>query len=312
MKELRDRLTDVLVGLEACIEFPTEDLDANSTESIGASLYQAIASLECLIQLARRRAHCLEGIRTPICGKRNVGKSSLLNALLGKDRALVTPYPGTTRDTIEEDTLVEGVLLHLIDTAGLGESVDSVEQLGHRRTSEAIQESELVLFVVDASCALEDEDMQAFDLLNEHFAEKVSERTLIVANKIDLVTEDDRKSKTLSEIQGRFPSLSVVSASALTGEGIEALGGMLASLGKRNELDFDRSEVGVYARQKALLTKAKESVQQALETLWEPFSRPELAVEDVRCALEALEELDGVRVCPDVLEAIFSRFCIGK
>jgi len=314
MEYLREQLSDVLVRLEAALDFPTEDIETDELST--GSLKDVSTALLSLLDQARERVHHKEGLRTPICGKRNVGKSSLLNRLLGHDRALVTPHPGTTRDTVEEDTVLGGMLLHLVDTAGIGESVDPVEQLGLQRSGEAIRQAEIVLFVVDASRPIDGDDKRVFELLRERFGDDLPGRVLLVANKIDLL-EVEAKSPSIPPFQAgvfhdHFPSLGPLFVSALTGEGMESLCERLALMATESESSSDRTGVGVNARQKNLLSHASESVQRAIDRQEEAEPRPELAVEDIRSALASLEELDGVKVCPDVLAEIFSRFCIGK
>jgi len=329
MQRVREKLSDILVRLEATIDFPTEDIETDGR--LEESLEEVSATLASLMDRARERLHHIEGLRTPICGKRNVGKSSLLNRLLGQDRALVTPHPGTTRDTVEEDAVLGEMLIHLVDTAGIGESVDPVEQLGLQRSGEAISQSEIVLFVVDVSQEIDEDDKRVFELLRERFGDDLPDRVLLVANKVDLL-EDKANPPSIPPCQGgcpnllpplirgdqggifrkEFPHLETLFISAKTGEGMESLCERLASVAAKSESASDKSGVGVNARQKSLLSRAQQSVRQSIDRLKECEPRPELSAEDIRSALDALEELDGVKVCPDVLAEIFSRFCIGK
>lgn len=305
MARLREKLSDLLIRLEANIDFPPEDVGGQSPSQLANMLKQVQADLDEILRQARQRIHHLEGLRTPICGKRNVGKSSLLNRLLGQERALVTSIPGTTRDTIEEDAILDGELLHLVDTAGVGDSVDPVEVLGLQRTSEAIEESELVLFVVDLSGSLDDDDRKVHQLLRKHLGDGCFQRVLLIGNKLD-------KNSNGWSPEEQFPGLESIKVSALTGEGIDELVKKISAIAKKEEGEIDNPGVHIRTRQIHLISAAMENVQKALENLFCPIDRSELAVEDIRAALENLEDFDGVRVSPDVLEAIFSRFCIGK
>ncbi|HNT36638.1 MAG TPA: 50S ribosome-binding GTPase, partial [bacterium] len=304
--------SNVLVQLEAAIDFPTEELDADASNTLTEKLQDAFSSLSDLLSQARIRVNQLEGLRTPICGKRNVGKSSLLNRLLGRDRALVTPYPGTTRDTVEEDTVLEGVLLHLSDTAGIGETEDPVELLGLQRTNEAIQDADIILFIVDISEPISREDHQVFALIKEHFPKHLDERVLLLANKVDRLRDSDTRDAVLDSLRREFEPLSPLSISALTGEGINTLCQRLAGIAHHEQSEVERSAAGARVRQRILLHEAVEAITRAIPLTHPPQDNPELAVIEIRTALNALEQLDGVNVCPDVLESIFSRFCIGK
>lgn len=312
VKSIRDNLEDILVQLEASIDFPSEDLESESSGVLSTKLQDTSRLLEQLFLQSRIRVNQLEGLRTPICGKRNVGKSSLLNRLLGRDRALVTPHPGTTRDTVEEDAVLEGVLLHLSDTAGIGETEDPVELLGLQRTNEAIQDADIILFVVDISEPISREDYQVFSLIKEHFPRRFDERVLLLANKMDCLGSEDERNSTLDSLRQQFASLTPLLISALTGEGINTLCRRLAAIAHHEQAEVERPGASTHASQRILLREAAEAVTRALPLIQPPQDNPELAVVEIRTALDCLEELDGVKVCPDVLESIFSRFCIGK
>ena len=308
MGKVRVLLENASVQLETSLDFPTEDTELDDLSQIFSLLEEASQYLAELLQLARERIQHLHGLRNVICGKRKVGKSSLLNRLLGRDRALVTEYPGTTRDTVEEDAVLEGVLLHLVDTAGIGKSDDPVERLGLQRTAEAVQEADLALFVVDTSQEPDSDDQNVYELLKHQLGEDLSKRVILVANKVDLV----RHETAPGMIEDQFPGLEMIPTSALTGQGLDVLRHRLASHAQASGPIDEASYAGVHGRQKVLLVNAAKDIESAMLVLKKQGSRPELAAEDLKTAIQRLEELDGVRICPDLLNAIFSRFCIGK
>jgi tRNA modification GTPase len=298
--ELRGHLLDILAMLEAAIDFPDEDLEILAGEHLAARFRQQVQDpITQLLEHYEDGRILREGLAVIIAGKPNVGKSSLLNKLLRSNRALVTPVPGTTRDVIEESFSLRGIPLRLMDTAGLRQAEELVEKLGMEFTRERLAQADLVLFLLDRNTPLAPEDLQIYkDIGNKP--------RLLVLNKVDLEAHPD-----FATIRDRFPEETIVETSALYGDGMEELKDaiFLSILGGR--LDTETSVVAPNLRHKLCLERSLEAVNRGLELL-DGQSSPELIAFEVQEALAHLGEIVGVTTTEDLLDQIFSRFCIGK
>jgi len=286
----RDRLLEILAHLEAWIDFPEEDIDPLTGTRLCAGVQQVLASVDALLATADQGRILREGVRTVIFGQPNVGKSSLLNRLLGCDRAIVSDLPGTTRDTIEESINLLGIPLRLVDTAGMREAANPVEADGIQRTTRQIEAADILLEVADAGSP-----RPAAAVLPPGAAQH-----LLVLNKIDL---------------GEHPSWAGVAAvrlSCLTGEGFDTLANTIRDALHFSEVDWGEHAVAINARHQASLLAARAGLTAALDVLGDPARHPELAAIDLREALDALGEIPGRVDTEDLLGVIFSRFCIGK
>ena len=292
-----DGLVDLSAHFHAVLDYPDEDIDPFRAATIRSALDKALGETAALLATYDRGRQLTAGVPTAILGKPNAGKSSLLNALVGYDRAIVTQAPGTTRDTIEARASVGGVLLNLTDTAGLRQTGDEAERLGVARSRAAAETARLVLLVLDGSGSLTPEDREAMALAQEAPA------CICLVNKADLPQALD-----LEELRKTFPHLCPVSAK--DGTGLEALGSLVASL-------FPAGAGGVgealltNARQAEAVTRARESLDRASRGL-EDGLPPDLLLSDVEEALEALGEVTGTTVREDITARIFQRFCVGK
>ncbi len=298
--ELRSHLLDTLAMVEAAIDFPDEDLEILEKEDLATSILQQVRNpITRLLGQYEDGRILREGLAVIIAGKPNVGKSSLLNNLLRSTRALVTPVPGTTRDVIEESLSLRGIPLRLVDTAGLRQADDLVEQLGMEFTRERLARADLVLLVLDRSGPLTSEDLQIYDDID-------TKTRLIILNKIDLDPHPD-----FATISDRFPEDTVVEISALHGDGMEQLKDAVfhTILGRR--LDTESSAVAPNLRHKLCLERSLEAVNRALELL-DAQSSAEIIALEVQEALAHLGEIIGLTTTEDLLDQIFSRFCIGK
>lgn len=289
-----DGLIDLSAHFHAVLDYPDEELDPFRSETIAAALDQALEALEGLLATYRRGRQLIRGVPTVLLGRPNVGKSSLLNALVGYERAIVTQAPGTTRDTIEAKATLGGVLLNLTDTAGLRAAGDEAERLGVARSRAAAEAAELVFLVLDASQPLTAEDREALALAQE------AERCICLLNKSDLPPV--LKAESLP-----FPWVCPVSAK--DGSGLDALGERVAALFPAGD-----GQGGAWltnARQMEAARRAKGDLERAREglTLGIP---PDLLLGDVEEALAALGELTGASVREDITARIFQRFCVGK
>ncbi len=289
-------LTDLLAHFCAVLDYPDEDLDPFRAETIQRALEEAKGGLKSLLSTYRRGRSLVGGVPCAIVGRPNVGKSSLLNALLGWERAIVTSVPGTTRDTVEGLCQLGGVPFRLMDTAGLREGADEAERLGVERSRTALEGAELVLLVLSGAEPLEAEDEAVLRLAEGR------EKVVCVVNKADLPCRLD-----LEGLRRRFPHLCQVSARQGTGlEELEALAASLFPLGGGNE-----EALLTNARQAEAAGRALERVEAAAEA-FNGGVTPDAVLSEVEGALEALASLTGRRVQEDVTERVFARFCVGK
>lgn len=298
--DLRDEILRVAAELEVHIDFAEEDIGSLDRQSLTSRVQAAAERAAALARSFSWGRRLREGAKVALVGKPNVGKSSLLNRLLGTDRAIVTEVPGTTRDAIEEAADFCGIPVVLVDTAGLRESHEEVERLGMERTRRAIAEAELVLLVIDGSGRLDDEDRAAFD------AARYKSRLLVV-NKVDLPLRTE-VSALLGEAD-RPP----VFVSALTGEGLDALRRRVAAelAGEREPRRAGSEVIVTRERHYEALCAAQRCLEEAARAL-EQGLPPDIVAVDVMGALDHLGEIAG-RTCPEaVLDRIFSEFCIGK
>ncbi len=293
VRAIRHKLVEALAHVEASLDFPDDEIPALD---VAAVLQQAREQIEALLAQADEGLVYREGVRTAIVGRPNVGKSSLLNALLRTSRAIVSPWPGTTRDTVEETLNLRGIPLCLIDTAGIADSTDLIAKLGIERSHQALQQADLVLLVLDGSEPLQPEDWQ--------IAELVGNRTVIVAvNKSDLPQVADH--------QAMRPESPHVVLSALTGEGLSALEAAIEATVFSGQVQTSELPAVSNPRHSAILHRALGQVVAAQHTLSEHGTADLLAV-DMAAAAGALGEITGETVSEDVLETIFSNFCLGK
>ncbi|HEV2434918.1 MAG TPA: GTPase, partial [Verrucomicrobiae bacterium] len=237
------------------------------------------------------------GIRAAIVGRPNVGKSSLLNQLLGRDRAIVSPIPGTTRDTIEETANLRGLPVVFIDTAGLREARDEIEQEGIRRSHETLARADIILQVLDTSEPLTSED----ENLLTRFAGK---KRILVRNKIDLPAK-------LAEFRVSSSEFRIVDVCCLSGLGIEALKDAVKELVWSGEIKAEMLQVMINSRHQDALNRAREATQRTIDALRRNVTL-ELAALDLRIAVNAIGEIVGKTATEDLLNSIFSQFCIGK
>lgn len=292
-----DALQDIASHYHAVIDYPDEDIPDFQLSAYEATLTNCIDQLQRLLDTFSRANVLHGGVPAVILGRPNAGKSSLLNALVGYDRAIVTDVPGTTRDTVEARCRLGGVVLRLIDTAGLRESDDAVERIGVERSRAALEGAALALLVLDGSAPLSPEDEAA--MAQAAHAPRV----------ICLINKSDRPlAFAPEELRSRFPHLCVVSAA--TGAGLDALGETVAALFPAGGAE-SAGELLTNARQADAARRALEAVTRASESL-EAGITPDALLTDAEEALAALGELTGASVREDVTARIFERFCVGK
>ena len=297
-REIYDALCAVLSSVYVKIDYPDEDLADMSREEMQAALDESIVRIEKLLDTYRTGHAIAEGIPTVICGKPNVGKSSLYNRIVGRDAAIVTDVEGTTRDVLTETAALGRVTLRLFDTAGLRQTTDAVEKIGIDRARKALADAELILAVFDGSAVPDEEDRALAESLG-----RTDATVIAVVNKSDLgIKEQDFYAAHF---------LHTVTISAKEGEGTEALSALVESCFINGELDTKVDTVLTNARQKGAAITALEALKRAHEGLL--LGLPvELCCSDCEAAMQAIAELDGRAVSEDIVSHIFSHFCVGK
>lgn len=299
LRQLRSKMLDVIINLEAVIDYPEEDIEDVTFDTVAGSIANTAAGIENLLAHAHTGKILREGLRTAIVGRPNVGKSSLLNALLKEERAIVSEYAGTTRDVIEEQLLLDGVPLVLADTAGIRKTEDYVEQIGVEKSRRLLQDAELVICVVDGSEGLTAED--------EEILQAASEKPcVIIVNKSDLEIDT-----TLQQLQERFGIDKVMPLSARTNEGIDRFAAWLKNYVYGSEGTLSDGVYVQNARHEELLRQALQSLQDAQRAAQERLPYDCIVI-DVRNAIDLLGEITGDTVQDEIINEIFARFCIGK
>jgi tRNA modification GTPase len=292
--ELRDRMISLIAAVEANIDFPEEDIETETGQSLAEGVDNLITGVDRLLSGSAYGRILRDGFATAIVGKPNVGKSSLLNALLKQNRAIVTEVPGTTRDVLEEYLNIGGVPLKILDTAGIRHSHDLVEQEGVRRSLAAIESADIVLVMLDGSQPLTEEDHR---VLNE----VKGKNTILIVNKADLPSALEKLDKPEKQ----------VSLSCRTGEGIDNMKAMVSALVKQGTVSSREHAWAVNQRHKTALEQTRESLRKALESIQSKLS-PEFIALDLRGALDSLGLIIGATYTEDILERIFNDFCVGK
>ncbi|MFZ4773991.1 MAG: tRNA uridine-5-carboxymethylaminomethyl(34) synthesis GTPase MnmE [Terrimicrobiaceae bacterium] len=282
---IRADVLETVAHLEAWIDFPEEGIDPATGELLLEKISSGISRIERLLSTAESGRVLREGVRVAIVGRPNAGKSSLLNRLLGMERAIVSPVPGTTRDTIEEAACLRGILFRLTDTAGLRETEDPVEREGVDRARRTIEQADLVLHVLDASTDFDEPSLR--------------DREILVANKVDLIRD------------GNPLPANAVRVSSKTGEGYPELVEAMIRETCGQHLSAGQSLAAVNARHKTLLESAAIALQ-AASALLRGGEPPELPAIELRAALDSIGRIIGAADTEEILGEIFGRFCIGK
>lgn len=290
INQLREQMLQALAHIEAHIDFPDEDIAPETSAQLIARLERGVSFIDELLRTANEGQILRRGIRAAIIGRPNAGKSSLLNQLLGHERAIVSAIPGTTRDTIEETANIRGLPVIFIDTAGLREARDEIEAEGIRRSRQSLERAELILHVLDAS-----------EPLQESLGDFGGKKRIFVRNKIDL------------PVRLELPAAAqpVVDVSCVTGQGIEPLKDGIKQLVWSGDIKAEMLEVMINSRHQDALSRARAATLHTLEALRERKGL-ELVAMDLRIAVNAIGEIVGHTTTEDLLDMIFSQFCIGK
>ena len=292
IESIRDGLVRLAAHMQVSIDYPDEDLEELTIEEIKEQMKLALSKTQELIASADNGRIIKDGIRTVIAGKPNVGKSTLMNKLAGFEKAIVTNVAGTTRDVIEENILLSGLPIKLIDTAGIHETDDFVEKIGVDRSMKSIDSADLVIVLINGNELPDDEDKAIID--------KVSDKKhIIVANRSD------------EGINSDCARIADVAISAKTGHGIDNLTDRIKQLYNLGEISSKRGEIITNLRHKTALINAKDSLDRALDAL-ESGMPQDLAAMDLNMAIDALGEITGATVSDDIVSAVFKNFCVGK
>ena len=327
INQLRDDLLKTLAHVEAYIDFPEEDIAEETKDQLLSRLDRGVSFMDELLRTATEGQILRRGIRAAIIGRPNAGKSSLLNQLLGHDRAIVSPIPGTTRDTIEETANIRGLPVVFIDTAGLREARDEIEVEGIRRSRESLRKAEFILHVFDVSEPLTETD-------EKYLAEFSDKKRILVRNKMDLPAKLNFPDTVAQAFQpagnGDFPvagrntglespvnqqagkpALRVVDVCCLSGKGIESLKDAVKNLVWSGEIKTEMLQVMINSRHQDALNRACDATRRSIAAM-RAGATLELVAMDLRIAVNAVGEIVGKTATEDLLDMIFSQFCIGK
>lgn len=299
IKGIKQEILDVLVNIEVTIDYPEYDTPEVQEKEIAQMLESVGKKLKKLEKSFDNGKIIKDGIKTAIIGKPNAGKSSLLNAILKEDRAIVTDIVGTTRDTIEEFVTINGIPLNLVDTAGIREASDEVEKIGVEKSIKQANDADLIIAIFDSSKDLEEEDIEILNLIK-------GKKSIILLNKSDLNSK-------INENDDRFTSITenILRISALNKSGIDELYEKIAELFNLNEINLDNEILITNIRHKNIISKSLENVNKAKEAL--EINMPiDIITIYIKEILEDLGEITGEVVTEDIINEIFSKFCLGK
>lgn len=295
INEIKGNIVDLLVDIEANIDYPEYDVEEVRIEKIIKVLSEEINNLEKLETTFSSGKILKEGVNTAIIGKPNVGKSSLLNALLRENRAIVTEVAGTTRDTIEEYVTIKEIPLKLIDTAGIRETSDMIENIGIEKSKKALEEAELVLLLLDASTGISSEDRELIELIKD-------KKHLILINKIDMKNVIDIK---------ELNDENIIEISIKKDIGLDTLEDKIEAMFFEKELQIDDNIMITNVRHQSLIVNTKNELKNALNSVKNGIPVDMISI-DISNAIQNLGEITGETVSEDVVKGIFAKFCLGK
>lgn len=301
IKQIDAKLIDLLVLIDSNLDYPEYDIEELTDQKILTGLDEVEKDCQRILQYAKNGYLLREGVKTAIIGKPNVGKSSLLNLLLGEERAIVTDIPGTTRDVIHESILIHDIPFVITDTAGIRETEDAVEKIGVERSKEAAQRADLVLFMRDVSEPLDEDEIEILRTLDP-------KKTLFIANKTDILEQGSVSRETLDE---DFTDLDWIDVSVKEDQGLERIEERMVEAVSEGDVEGSENAVMLNERQENLLRQVVKSVQEARGAV-ETGMPAEVYAIDIVSAEEKLREITGEALGEDVIDTIFERFCIGK
>lgn len=299
IKDIQGEILNLMADIEASIDYPEYDIEETTNKKINDTLNSVEEKLLKLKNSFENGKILKEGIKTAIIGKPNVGKSSLLNLILGENRAIVSDIEGTTRDTIEEYINIKGIPLKIVDTAGIRKTNDEVEKIGVERSINNISDAELIITLFDDSRTFDDQDQKILDLIE-------GKKTIILINKIDLGKNLIKENEKLKKFKNN-----IIEFSTINETGLDKLYNKIEELFKLNELDCENTEIITNNRHKQQILYALEDVAKGRESLEThmPVDITAICLKDI---LEKLAEITGKNVSEDIINEIFKKFCLGK
>lgn len=299
IKDIQGEILNLMADIEASIDYPEYDIEETTNKKINDTLNSVEEKLLKLKNSFENGKILKEGIKTAIIGKPNVGKSSLLNLILGENRAIVSDIEGTTRDTIEEYINIKGISLKIVDTAGIRKTNDEVEKIGVERSINNISDAELIIALFDDSRTFDDQDQKILDLIE-------GKKTIILINKIDLGKNLIKENEKLKKFKNN-----IIEFSTINETGLDKLYNKIEELFKLNELDCENTEIITNNRHKQQILYALEDVAKGRESLEThmPVDITAICLKDI---LERLAEITGENVSEDIINEIFKKFCLGK
>lgn len=297
IQKLRHRLLEIIAHIEATVDFPEDDLEEVTAIEAQDKLKSILIDIEELINSADEGKILRDGLSTVIVGKPNVGKSSLLNALLSENRAIVTEIPGTTRDVIEEYINIDGIPIKIVDTAGIRETEDIVEKIGVEKTKEKIEDADLIILMLDSSNMLTDGDREIIQYIKD-------KKYIILLNKSDIGGNLNREELL------HLDAINIIETSIKSGLGLEDLRRVIKELFFKGEIK-NKDLLISNSRHKEALIRAKASIGSSISALFNTFAI-DLASIDLRNAWSYLGEISGETLEEDIIDKIFKEFCIGK
>lgn len=298
IKKIRQNLISLSADIEASIDYPEYDVEEVTNSKSLKIISENIEKIENLEKTFEDGKILKEGIKTAIIGRPNAGKSSLLNILLNEERAIVTEYEGTTRDTIEEYISLNGIPLKIIDTAGIRIAQDEVEKIGIKKAIDIAKDSDLLIGIFDITKDLNEEDDEILKLLN-------SKNSIIILNKIDLINDENKNNFKCNY------DIPIIKISTKTREGIENLYKKIEEIISKDNITSDNGIIVTNIRHKDLIRKSKECLVNAIETINNNMP-VDIVTVYIKEALENLGKITGETVTEDVIKEIFSKFCLGK
>ena len=299
IKDIQGEILNLMADIEASIDYPEYDIEETTNKKINDTLNSVEEKLLKLKNSFENGKILKEGIKTAIIGKPNVGKSSLLNLILGENRAIVSDIEGTTRDTIEEYINIKGIPLKIVDTAGIRKTNDEVEKIGVERSINNISDAGLIIALFDDSRTFDDQDQKILDLIE-------GKKTIILINKIDLGKNLIKENEKLKKFKNN-----IIEFSTINETGLDKLYNKIEELFKLNELDCENTEIIINNRHKQQILYALEDVAKGRESLEThmPVDITAICLKDI---LERLAEITGENVSEDIINEIFKKFCLGK
>ena len=299
INEIREKIMDIMVNIEANIDYPEYDVEEVSNNDAENKLKEIENELIKLSKTFENGKILKEGVKIAIIGSPNAGKSSLLNSMLKEERAIVTDIAGTTRDIIEEQIFIEGIPFKVIDTAGIRDAKDKIEQIGIEKSKKAANEADVILAVFDSSVPLNDEDREILKLLKH-------KKSIIVLNKTDLKQIVNKECKEIQDV-----NTEVINISLKNNEGLERIYESLVKMFNLNQINLDNELTITNIRHQELINKAIENTRMALNDLNNSMPIDIISI-NIKEILEHLGEITGDNVSEDIIKSIFAKFCLGK